>query len=43
MIAAHLVWGATLAATLRELERAEAEIFSSEAVHGSAPDASDLG
>jgi uncharacterized membrane protein YagU involved in acid resistance len=28
MIAAHLVWGATLAATLRELEAAEIEIFS---------------
>ena len=39
MIAAHLVWGATLAATLRELERAEAEIFASDAVRGSAPDA----
>jgi hypothetical protein len=29
MIAVHLVWGATMAATVRELEAAEAEIFSS--------------
>ena len=27
MVGAHLVWGATTAITLRELERAEAEIF----------------
>ena len=35
MIGVHLVWGATMAATLRELERAEAEIFAP----GIAPDA----
>ena len=28
MIAAHLVWGATTALSLRELERADAEIFA---------------
>ncbi len=35
MVAAHLVWGATTALTLRELERAEAEIFATDV----APDA----
>jgi uncharacterized membrane protein YagU involved in acid resistance len=39
MIAAHLVWGATLAATLRELERAEAEIFAQDEAKDLAPDA----
>jgi uncharacterized membrane protein YagU involved in acid resistance len=34
MIVAHLVWGSTMASTLRELELAEQEIFSG----GSAPD-----
>jgi uncharacterized membrane protein YagU involved in acid resistance len=30
MIAAHLVWGSTMASTLRELELAEQEIFASD-------------
>jgi uncharacterized membrane protein YagU involved in acid resistance len=33
MIAVHIVWGATMAATLRELEAAEEEIFSSGPSH----------
>ena len=33
MIAVHLVWGATMAASLRELEAAETEIFSSGPSH----------
>jgi uncharacterized membrane protein YagU involved in acid resistance len=33
MIAVHLVWGATLAANLRDLEAAEREIFSSGPCH----------
>jgi uncharacterized membrane protein YagU involved in acid resistance len=37
MLAAHLVWGAATALTMRELERAEAEVFSERA----APDATD--
>jgi hypothetical protein len=28
MIAAHLIWGSTLATTLRDLERAEEDIFT---------------
>jgi hypothetical protein len=28
MIAAHLVWGSTMALTLRELELAEREVFA---------------
>lgn len=35
MLAAHVVWGATTALTIRELERAEAEVFAGRA----APDA----
>lgn len=35
MLAAHLVWGATTALTIRELQRAEAEVFAGRA----APDA----
>jgi hypothetical protein len=35
MLVAHLVWGATTALTVRELERAEAEVFAGRA----APDA----
>jgi hypothetical protein len=35
MIAAHLVWGSTLARTLRDLEFAEREIFAGDV----APDA----
>jgi hypothetical protein len=30
MIAAHLVWGSTMAGTLRELKLAEQEVFASE-------------
>jgi uncharacterized membrane protein YagU involved in acid resistance len=30
MIVAHLVWGSTMAGTLRELERAEREVFAGE-------------
>jgi uncharacterized membrane protein YagU involved in acid resistance len=41
MLASHLVWGATMAATLHELQRANAEIFASDAVRHSAPDGSD--
>ena len=37
MLAAHLVWGAATALTMRELERAEAEVFAGRA----APDATD--
>jgi uncharacterized membrane protein YagU involved in acid resistance len=37
MLAAHLVWGATTALTIRELQRAEAEAFAGRA----APDAPD--
>jgi uncharacterized membrane protein YagU involved in acid resistance len=38
MIASHLVWGAAMAATLRELRRAKVEIFAADAARGSAPD-----
>jgi uncharacterized membrane protein YagU involved in acid resistance len=38
MIACHLVWGAIMAATLRELQRANAEIFAGYAVRDAAPD-----
>jgi hypothetical protein len=38
MIASHLVWGAAMAATLRELQRANVEIFAADAARGSAPD-----
>jgi len=40
MIACHLVWGATMAATLRELQRANAEIFAGDAVRDAVPDGS---
>lgn len=39
MIAAHLVWGSTLARTLRDLEFAERQIFAGDV----APDATDIG
>jgi hypothetical protein len=39
MIAAHLVWGSTLARTLRDLQFAEREIFAGEV----APDTTALG
>jgi uncharacterized membrane protein YagU involved in acid resistance len=38
MIACHLVWGATLATTLRELQRANAEIFAGDAAADAWPD-----
>jgi hypothetical protein len=38
MVACHLVWGATMAATLRELQRANAEIFAGHAVRDAVPD-----
>ena len=38
MIACHLVWGVTMAATLRELRCANAEIFAGEAARDAAPD-----
>jgi hypothetical protein len=38
MIAAHLVWGSTLARTLRDLQFAEREIFAGDvAPDGTAP------
>ena len=37
MIACHLVWGATMAATLRELHRANAEIFAGISARDAAP------
>ena len=37
MIAVHLVWGATMAATLRELHRANAEIFAGISARDAAP------
>jgi uncharacterized membrane protein YagU involved in acid resistance len=37
MIACHLVWGATMAATLRELQRANSEIFAGQAARDAAP------
>jgi uncharacterized membrane protein YagU involved in acid resistance len=40
MIACHLVWGATMATTLRELQRANAEIFAGNAIRDAAPDGS---
>ena len=42
MIACHLVWGATMAATLCELQRANAEIFAGDAARDAAPDGGDL-
>lgn len=39
MIAAHLVWGAILALTARELDRAEESIFGGRGNAGSVPDA----
>lgn len=39
MLAAHVVWGATTALTIRELQRAEAEVFAGR----SAPDAPSTG
>ena len=39
MLAAHVVWGATTALTIRELQRAEAEVFAGR----SAPDAPSAG
>jgi uncharacterized membrane protein YagU involved in acid resistance len=38
MIACHLVWGATTAATLHELQRASAEIFAGDAARDAVPD-----
>jgi uncharacterized membrane protein YagU involved in acid resistance len=38
MIASHLVWGAAMAATLRELHCAKVEIFAGDAGRDSAPD-----
>ena len=43
MIAAHLVWGATTAVTLRELERAEAEIYAGDAAPDARRGATDIG
>jgi uncharacterized membrane protein YagU involved in acid resistance len=40
MIACHLVWGATMATTLRELQRANAQIFAGQAIRDAAPDGS---
>jgi uncharacterized membrane protein YagU involved in acid resistance len=37
MIACHLVWGATMAATLSELHRANAEIFAGDDARDAAP------
>jgi uncharacterized membrane protein YagU involved in acid resistance len=37
MIGCHLVWGATMAATLRELQRANSEISAGEAARDAAP------
>ena len=38
MLASHLVWGATTAATLHELQCANAEIFASDPLRSTAPD-----
>ena len=43
MIAAHLVWGTTTAVTLRELERAEAEIYTGDAAPDARRGATDIG
>jgi hypothetical protein len=40
MIAVHLVWGTTMAATLRELQRANLEIFAGDAAPDAPPDGS---